>query len=62
MIVHHLVYMAGENRRTFEEDDIQINRLKSFSEVLVSLNVHGWKLSIMSPFGYNLFLLKLKTL
>ena len=59
MIVHHLVYMAGEN---FEEDDIQINRLKSFSEVLVSLNVHGWKLSIMSPFGYNLFLLKLKTL
>ena len=53
--------MAGENRWTFEEDDIQINRLKSFSEVLVSLNVHGWKLSIMSPFGYNLFLLKLKT-
>ena len=53
--------MAGENRRTFEEDDIQINRLKSFSEVLVSLNVHGWKLFIMSPFGYNLFLLKLKT-
>jgi len=39
--------MAGENRQTFEEEEIQTNRLKSFSEVLVSLNVYGWKLSII---------------